>query len=465
MLPFSTLLEIFPKMIRDLSRDQGKEVELVIMGSEVEIDKRILEEMKDPLIHLLRNCIDHGIEKPEERIKNKKQPRGIITIAISQIDSNKIEIYLSDDGAGIDLEKVKKAAVKSGIISEEDRENLPEQEIYSLIFQSEVSTSPMITDLSGRGLGLAIVRERVEKLGGYISVQTEPHRGTVFRLLLPLTIATYRGIIVQAGDQLFAIPIAKVERVMRIKPDEIKTVENRETIVLNGRTIPLVCLTNVLEISRMKKQGGDSHFIPVVILGSAERRIAFSVDKILSEHELLVKSLGKNLSRVRNIAGATVLGSGRAVPILNVSDVMKSAVRLTSTSPQAAVTAGVEGDKKKSILVVEDSITSRMLLKNILEAAGYLVKTAVDGLDAWTALRIEEFDLVVSDVDMPRMNGFDLTSKIRSDKKLAELPLILVTALESREDRERGIDVGANAYMVKRSFDQSNLLEVIQRLI
>jgi len=465
MLPFSTLLEIFPKMIRDLSRDQGKEVEVTILGSEVEIDRRILEEMKDPLIHLLRNCIDHGIEKPEERVKNKKLPRGIVTIVISQLDSNKIEICISDDGSGIDLEKVKKVAVKSGVISEKEAENLSEADVLSLIFQSDVSTSPIITDISGRGLGLAIVREKVGKLGGHISVQTKAGVGTVFRILLPLTIATFRGIIVQVEGQVFVIPTVNVERVMRIKREEIKTVENRETILLNDSTVSLVRLTDVLELPQIEKKGGDSKFIPVLVLGSTEKRIAFSVDKVLTEQEILVKSLGKNLSRIRHIAGATVLGSGKVVPILNVSDLMKSAVKVTSASTGTPVTAEMAGAKRKSILVVEDSITSRMLLKNILEASGYLVKTAVDGIEAWTALRMGDSDLVVSDVDMPRMNGFELTSKIRSDKKTAELPIILVTGLESREDRERGIDVGANAYIVKSSFDQSNLLEVIQRLI
>lgn len=465
MLPFSSLLESFPKMVRDISRAQGKEVELVLQGSEVEIDKRILEWMKDPFIHLLRNCIDHGIEKPEERERIKKPRHGTVTVAISQANGSNVEILISDNGAGINLAKVKEASVKHGILSEKEVDRLSEQEALSLIFQSEVSTSPIITDISGRGLGLAIVREKVEKLGGHISVETKPQKGSSFRLLLPVTVATFRGILVRVADRVFVIPTANVERVMRIKLDDIKTVENRQTIPLNGRAVSFVRLNDVLELQQKEKKCEDSGLIQVLVLSAAEKRIAFNVDEVLNEQEVLVKSLGKQLSRVRNISGATVLGSGKVVPILNVPDLLKSAVKDTVAPARTAVTAGKIEVKRKSVLVVEDSITSRMLLKNIMESAGFYVKTAVDGVDALTTLRTEDFDLVVSDVEMPRMNGFDLTARIRADEKLSQLPVVLVTSLGSREDRERGIDVGANAYIVKSSFDHSNLLEIIRRLI
>jgi two-component system chemotaxis sensor kinase CheA len=260
-----------------------------------------------------------------------------------------------------------------------------------------------------------------------------------------------------------------VDRVIRVSQEEIKTVENRETILHNGQTILLVRLCDVLGIPR-KIAAGDAAGAPrgsvltVVVLASAEKRIAFTVDEIVNEQEVLVKSLGKQLSRVRNIAGATILGSGKTVLILNVPDLLKTAIKV-GVAPLVAKAAAEVEPEEKSILVVEDSITTRTLLKNILESVGYNVKTAVDGIDGITTLKEGAFDLVVSDVDMPRMNGFDLTAKIRSDKKLSELPVVLVTALESRTDKERGIDVGANAYIVKSSFDQSNLLEVIRRLI
>lgn len=465
MLPFSSLLEIFPKLVRDLSREQGKEVDLVIWGGEVEIDKRILQAIKDPLIHLVRNCIDHGLEAPEERSRQHKPRRGQITITISQQDSSKVEILITDNGAGIDVSRVKASAVKLGLLSSEDAAKLPDEEAQLLLFRSGVSTAPIITNISGRGLGLAIVMEKVEKLGGSISLESHSGQGTAFRILLPITLATFRGTMVQVAEQIFVVPTVNLESVARVKHDDLKTVENRETISLGGQAVSLVRFEDVLEIPRRSTRNGDGQFLTVIVLSTSERRIAFAVDAVLHEQEVLVKSMGKQLSRVRNIAGATVLGTGRVVPILNVFDVLKSAVQATGAPLRAESVAELAEPSGRSILVVEDSITARTLLKNILESAGYRVKIAVDGVDGFTQLQTGDFDLVVSDVEMPRMNGFDLTTKIRSDKRLADLPVVLVTALASNEDRARGIDVGASAYIVKSSFDQSNLLEVIRRLV
>lgn len=464
MLPFSSLLEIFPKLVRDLSRDLGKEVELAICGEKIEIDRRILEEMKDPLIHLIRNCIDHGIEKPDERVRQGKPPRAVINLSISQVTGNQIEILVSDDGAGIDLKSVKAAAVKRGIVSEKEAMQIDDRELLSLIFRSEITTSSMITDLSGRGLGLAIAREKVEKLGGQITVESVLHTRTTFRILLPTTLSTFRGVLIQLSERIFVLPAVNVERVLEIRQKDILTVENKETISLGGKAVSLVWLGDVLGIPQIEKQEEGERSFPAAIVGLKEERIALGVDEVLHEQVLLVKQLGRQLKHVRNIAGVTILGSGKVVPILNVPDLMKSVQEISDVSKRSfQVKEKIK--KQNSILVVEDSITSRMLLQNILESAGYEVKTAVDGLDGFTSLRTDPFDLVVSDIEMPRMNGFDLTAKIRSDPKLSALPVVLVTALSSREDRERGIDVGANAYIVKSSFDQSNLLGVIKKLI
>lgn len=462
MLPFSALFEAFPKLLRDLSRDQGKEAELAIRGEEIEIDRRILEEMRIAFIHLLRNTIDHGIEKPEERKKKGKPPRGIVQIVVSRSEGNKVDILLSDDGGGIDLQALKEASLKRGILSTEEADKLADQEMLPLVFQSGVSTSPIITDISGRGLGLAIVREKIEKLGGQVSIETHRHAGTTFRMTLPLTLATFRGVLVTVAENPFVIPTANVERVLRIKRADIRTVENLDTLSLGDATVLLVRLSGILELS---ESGEGRSVITALVLESQGKKIGFSVDEVLNEQEVLIKNLSQPLSRIRNVAAATILGSGRVVPVLNVSDLIKSAAIAAGRPAKAAKPEAGVAAAKKSVLVVENSITSRILLKNILETSGYLVVTAVDGIDAMTRLKTEKFDAVVSDVDMPRMNGFNLTEKIRGDKKLAELPVVLVTALESREDRERGIDVGANAYIVKSSFDQSNLLEVIRRLI
>ena len=477
MLPVATLVVGFPKLVRDLARDQGKEIDLVIRGTEIEVDKRILEELKTPLIHLLRNCVDHGLETPERRIHQGKQAQGKITLTFKTKDGRQLQILVTDDGAGIDAKKVRATAIRSGAILASAAENLTPQEVLQFVFLSGLTTKKIITDISGRGLGLAIVREKIEQLNGTVSVDTQAGRGTTFHLLLPLTLATFRGVVIKANDRKFIIPTGFVERAVRLSRSEIRTVENRETIRLDGEILSLVRLSDVLRLpnrkngrTKQKSFGADdadtqtSAFVFILILSSAKKRLAFQVDGVLAEEEVLIKGLGKQLSRVRNIAGATILGAGKVVPVLNVADLMISAIKQGEFSSTAVEDHGAT-PRTGRLLVAEDSITARTLLKNILETDGYQVTTAVDGVDAFTQLQNGDYDLVVSDVDMPRMSGFELTTKIRNDKKLSEIPIILVTALGSSQDRERGIEVGASAYIVKSSFDQSNLLEVVQRLL
>ena len=472
MLPVSNLVEAFPVMVREISHDQNKEIDFIIRGTELEIDKRILEELKDPLIHLIRNSISHGIGKPDERIQQNKPGCGTITLAFAAKESGLVEITFSDDGKGIDREHVVKAAVKSGFISNEAAGKLEPNEVLNLIYHSGVSTSSIITDISGRGLGLSIVQEKVLKLNGKISVESEENIGTTFRILLPMTLVTFRGILVMLQEFMFILPTANVERVMKVEKEEIGTVENHETIRIDDQIISVVDLGEVLGLPGHKHAGqgkiepgsANSNQICIVVLVSGEDRIAFKVDDLVDEQQVLVKGLGKLLNRVRNISGATILGSGKVVPVLNIPDLMKSAVSIKGRKSE--VPAGeLFIPKTGKILVAEDSITSRTLLKNILETAGYQVTTSVDGADAFTKARTGDFDIVVSDVDMPKMNGFELTAKIKNDKKMSEIPVVLVTALESREDREHGIEVGADAYIIKSSFDQSNLLEIIKKLI
>ncbi len=467
LLPFSSLLDMYPHVVRRLARDSGKDVEFRTEGGGIEIDRRILDEMKDPLMHLLRNAVDHGIETPAERVKKGKPAQGKIRLSIVQKDSGKVEILLEDDGRGIRMAEVREAALRNGLISPAEADKLAGREELQLIFRSGLTTAPILTDLSGRGLGLAIVLEKIEKLGGAVSVKTVPDQGTSLRISLPLILATFRGILVEAGSQLFVLPTGNVERVARIRRSEVRTAENRETVRVYEKNLSLVALGPVLGIPPAAEGEQSGEGMEIAVLQAAGTRLACSIDRILGEQEFLLKSLGRPLIRVRNIAGATVLGTGEVVPVLNVADLIKSAVRFSDSATPAATAAGKEipaESRPLSVLVVEDSITSRTLIRNILEFAGYRVKTAVDGLDAMAVLRTDSFDLVVSDVEMPRMNGFDLTARIRADKNLADLPVILVTALESREDKERGIDVGANAYIVKSSFDQSNLLDAIKRV-
>jgi len=472
MLPVSTLVEVFPAMVREISRDQQKEIDFTIHGSELEIDKRILEELKNPLVHLLRNSIDHGIGTPADRRQANKPAKGKLTLSFEPKENGWFEITISDDGKGINTDRVLKAAIKSEVISPEAAEKLKDKnEILNLIFQSGVSTSPIITDLSGRGLGLSIVNEKIIGLNGKISIETVENMGTTFRISLPMNLAAFRGIIVGLGDSRFIVPTMNVERVLRLKDEEIKPVENHETIRIAQDIVSVVNLAQVLGLPQKQNniqrgantdtKGANFNCILVLIMG--DNRIAFKVDEVLDEHQVLVKALGKLLKRVRNISGVTILGTGKIIPVLHIEDLMKSAMQ--NAGKMAKQDVEKPAAKLQKILVAEDSITSRTLLKNILETAGYVVTTAVDGADAYTKAKSEEFDLVVSDVDMPRMNGFELTAKIKKNEKLKEIPVILVTSLESRDDRERGIDAGANAYIIKSRFDQGSLLEVIKKLI
>jgi two-component system chemotaxis sensor kinase CheA len=464
MLECRSLLDMFPKVVRDLAREQGKEVDLQIEGAELEIDRRILEELKDPLLHLVRNCVDHGVEKPHGRSAAGKPARATIRISAAQRESDKVEITVADDGAGVSLKRLAASAIKQGLLPAERAPSAGEAELLPLMFQSGVSTAPMITDLSGRGLGLAIVREKVERLGGTVEVEAREGRGTTFRLLVPLTLATFRGIVVRVADHNFVIPTLGIERVLSGRRDDVRTVEDRPMLAVNGTHLPLVKLADVLEIAASARPAeADSRFLALV-LGSSAMRVAFEVDQVHGDREVLIKPLGRTLERVRNVLGATVLADVGIAPILNVHDLLKSALRVARAPVSAAISATARAAQERRVLIVEDSITARGLLKNILEAAGYQVQVAVDGVEAWALLCVEPFDVVVSDVEMPRMNGFDLTARIRADRRLAELPVVLVTALDSREDRERGVDVGANAYIVKRDFDQERLFEVLQRL-
>ena len=464
MLPMSFVLEGFPRLVRELARDRGKRVELELAGAELEADRRILQELKTPLVHLLRNVIDHGIEAPAQRAAAGKPDTGKLRIAVTALEGERFELVVEDDGAGIDAARAREAAVRAGVITQEQRDRLDEQASIQLIFESGVTTSTILTDLSGRGLGLAIVREKVERLGGTLAVSSRGGVGTTFRLTLPLTLTTFRGVLVRIQDAWFVLPAAAVERALRVAAADVRTVENRDTLDVEGQAISLVRLADVLGLAATQPPPAAETWRYAVILKAEGKRIAFRVDEIVAEQEIVVKSLGRLLVRVQNIAGATVLSNGKVVPILHVADLTKAAVE--AAVGRAAVPEAAAAEKReRAVLVAEDSITARTLLKNILESAGYRVKTAVDGAEAFALLKTEEFDLVVSDVEMPRMSGFDLTARIRAEKTLADMPVVLVTALESREDRERGIDAGANAYLVKSSFDHSNLLEVVGRLL
>lgn len=461
--PASTVLDLFPGMIRDLAGEQEKEIECAVRGGALDVDRKILEVIKDPLIHAVRNAADHGIESPAERAAAGKPRRGRIGISVEPLEGGRLEIRVEDDGRGIDPKRVKAAAVRSRLLAAEETEALSDEAAIDLVYRAGLSTSPMITAVSGHGLGLTIIRETVERLGGQIRLETRAGAGTCLKMALAATVASSRGLLVRSAGRLFLLPGEAVERVVRVPETDVRQVEGRETIAWAKRALPLARLSDLMGMreERLPDHAGERR--ACVIVASGDERMALGVDEIVGEREVLVKDFTPPLVRLRHLAGAGLLGTGEMALILRAADLL----RATRQAARPRAPAGGPEPKKKQgrILVVDDSITTRTMEKNLLEAAGYRTQVAVDGMEAWSALKTETFDLVITDVDMPRMDGFELTRSIRGDRRLADLPVILVTALESREDKERGIDVGANAYVVKSSFDQSNLLEIIRRLV
>lgn len=461
LLSGSSLYEGMPSMVQDLASQAGKRADLHLRGESLQVDKRILDELRTVLTHLLRNAIDHGLETPDQRLANGKGPVGSLEVELFQESADRFELRVGDDGRGIDVQRLKAKALDAGLMTQVQVEALSERDALGLVFASGLSTSRMITDISGRGLGMAIVQETVERLGGRIELESNPGSGTCFHLHLPLSLSTFRAVMVRNAERVFAVPALAVERCLRLPATVIRTLENRPTITHEGEVLPLWPLGDVLGLPQ-PAMGQDEQ--TMLLLKVRGERFVLLVDELLGDQEIIVKSLGRQLVRVRNLMGAAQLGDGQLVPILHPGDLYRSAQQAEGSS-LSQQSRPREGRTAQRLLIAEDSFTSRGLLKAILEAAGYRVTTANDGLEAWNALKQGQFDLLVSDVEMPRLDGFTLTSRIRADRELAELPVVLVTALHSAEDRARGLDAGASAYLAKSGFEQDSLLDAIRRLI
>ncbi len=464
LLPFSTIFSLFARPVRDLAREQQKEVQLLVEGGETPADKRILEELKDPLLHMIRNSIDHGVEVPEARLRANKPRLATLRLRARQTASNVI-VELSDDGRGLSLEGIKRAALKRRLHTPEELEAMPDEQIHALIFAPGFSTSTIITDVSGRGVGMDVVRTNVEKLKGMIQVRSEPGHGTSFLIRLPITLASTRVLLVQVGAQPYAIPIEFVHSLMPVAAEQFFTVEGRDTILFEDKALVVARLSDLLEVKAASSQSPASK-ATCVVLEVGEEKAGLLVDALLDEQEVMLKPLGAMLKRVRNISGATILGTGEVCLILNPHDLLKS-MHLSQTTRPLSPSAPdeVAQERRKLVLLAEDSLATRTLEKRILEAAGYQVVTAVDGADAFAKLGSHPFDAVVSDIEMPNLSGLGLAARIRQDARYNELPIILVTSLASEDDRRRGAEAGANAYITKGSFEQKALLDALGRLV
>ncbi len=457
MFPFSTITNYLERSTRTIAREMNKQISLKIYGKEIEIDKHTLELLKDPLIHLIRNSLDHGIEPAEERKMRGKPEVGTITIEVLPPRDQKIVIKISDDGRGLDLEKIKAKALEKRLVSPAELNKMEESQILSLIFRSGFSTKSNITKLSGRGLGMAVVLENIEKLSGSLKVENYFPNGSAFFLTIPLSFATSRGILISSAHLTAVIPTKFVRQPLRVQANSLKTVEQHRVVQVNGQNIPLFSLAALLKLAPTNHT--DPSYLNILILKlEDQQQIAISVDQILDEREIILKKLNPPLEQVPFLSGMTILGDGTLVPVLNIHDIFHACENLGHQQTD-------EKELPKKILAVEDSITSRVLLKNLLESAGFEVKTASNGKQAWQFLQQESFDLIVSDVEMPEMNGIDLTQKVKSDEKLKKIPLILLTSLGSEEDKKKGLEAGANAYFVKQNFKQKSLLDLVQKLI
>ncbi len=456
MVPFQTLVLSLERTVRDAAHSEGKQVTLHVDGNEVELDKKVLEMLKDPLLHLLRNAVGHGIEAPDVRQAAGKPPEGDVRIIVQQRGSE-VRIVVSDDGAGFDLKALREASQKAGGSLDDDSSM---EEVISLAFMPGITTNQKVTAMSGRGVGLDVVRQQLETLQGRIEVDSVAGQGTTFRLSVPSSLTMTRGLLVRAGAAEFVIPLLAVEKIS--PPDDVFNVEGQPMLMIDDSPLPLVTLTAALGKTAAPDQ--DVLQMLAVVISVAEQRLALLVDDVLTEQELAVKTLGRPLVRVRNVAGAALLGDGRPVIVLNPADLVKSA---RGTRPFVLRDESDEDEEAPPthILVVDDSITTRTLEKNILEAYGYQVTIATDGLEAIDRLQELAIDLVVSDIQMPQMDGFVLCQHLRDSDEFADMPIILVTSLESQEDREKGMMAGANAYIVKRGFDQAELLATIEQYL
>lgn len=479
LLPLSTVFELFPRMVRDLAREQGKEIHLTLEGDATTADKRILEELKDPLMHIIRNAIDHGIETPDERERNGK-PRVASLRLRAYKTATSVVVEIVDDGRGLDEEAIKRVALKRGVAREDELAIMSHEQLAMLIFAPGFSTSAIVTDVSGRGVGLDVVRANVENLRGTVHVESAAHRGCTFRLQMPLTLATTRVLLVQVAGRPYGIPVESLQGSRTIDSATIFRIEGRDAIQLAGQPVSVAHLADLLDLST----DGSRYLTPLgakpptgktlangarvekpwpcVIIALGQERLGCFVEALLDEQEVILQPLGALLKRVRNVAGSTILGTGEVCMILNPHDLMKT---LRKRQGNTGAPEGTEPIRKKLILLAEDSITTRTQEKRILESAGYEVVIAVDGLDAFNKIGTRDFDAVVSDVEMPNMDGLTLAAKIRQDERYSEVPIVLVTSLASEDDRQRGVEVGANAYLTKGSFDQDVLIETLRRLI
>ena len=464
MRPFADVLTGQVRMVRDLGRSLGKQVRLEIEGEKTQVDRDVLEKLEAPLTHLLRNAVDHGIETPEQRLLKGKSEEGLIRLRASH-QAGLLVLELSDDGNGVDLEKVRRSIVERQLSPAETAAQLSEEELLTFLFLPGFSLRDTVTEVSGRGVGLDAVQHMVRQLRGAVVLEQTAGEGSRFHLEVPLTLSVVRSLVVEVGEEAYAFPLAHIERMCDLEPQDIVQIEGRQHFWHEGRHVGLVAASQLLNRPASQSSGET---LKVVVIRERDAIYGVAVERFVGERTLVVLPLDERLGKVQDISAGALLDDGSVVLIVDVEDMLRSVDKLLNTGRleriarhgnQAAEVA------RKRILVVDDSLTVRELQRKLLLNRGYDVAVAVDGMDGWNALRSEDFDLLITDIDMPRMDGIELVTLLRRDNRLQSLPVMVVSYKDREEDRRRGLDAGADYYLAKASFHDDALLDAVVELI
>ncbi len=458
--PFRDLVLGYPRMVRDIARQVGKRVRLFVHGENVEVDRDVMDKIDAPLTHLLRNAIDHGIEDPPIRAASGKPEEGSLRIHASH-RAGMLAIDIADDGAGVDLQRIRRRLVEIGRLSESEVAVLTEHALKEHLFASGFSTRTEITEVSGRGVGLDVVRDSIERLGGSVRLTTREGLGSTFHLLVPISRAVTRALAIRVCGEIYAFPSLRIDRVVRARHDDIASREGLQYLPLDRRNIGLVPLAELLDLGATRV---DVERLDVVVVEHQGRVCGFVVDDLLGEYDLVTRPLDVRLGRVADLAAVAILPDGAPVVLLDVDDLMRSALNRERANLRP-ISGESAARRRKRILVADDSISVRELERQLLAARGFDVEVAVDGMDAWTRLRGEPFDLLVTDVDMPRMDGIELTRSVKQDPRLRSVPVVIVSYRDRPEDRRRGMEARADSYLTKSDFQDESFVRLVHQLV
>jgi len=469
MLPLSIVFDSVGRMVREMAHSLGKDVECIVSGSEIELDRQIIDKLSDPIIHLLRNAVDHGLETPAVRQAAAKSQRGRITLSAHQ-DGGCGVIEIADDGGGIPVAAVREKAVRKSLLTAEKAAALSEQEVIDMIFLPGFSTSPIITDISGRGVGMDVVKRCiVDDLQGVISVDTRSGAGTTFALRLPLSLAVMRVLLVEVAGIAFGFTAQYVAELLRVSESEFMNVADRRAVTIRNEFVPVIALGEMLRIppqhARTTAQNNKHDGLLLLVVRVRSEKLALVVDDLLDEHDMVIKSMPEHMRKLTMISGMVTTGKNELVNILHVPVLLEMARNARGEKSSSGLATASAGSRIFRVLVVDDSLNTREIEKDVLEAHGYQITLAEDGLDGLRKAQSGNFDAVLTDVEMPNMDGFTLTERLRQEENYRDKPIIIITSREKEEDKRRGIQVGADAYIVKGDFDQSNLVDTLRNLL